>query len=473
MADVAQMTPKEKMAALNGAAYTGLFEAIADPIAQEVRNAEHERMYLYQYPVVPFMERGDVTFNLLTKLCKLSVSNGAIINAVTEFVLGGQLEVRRKKVEGFARLPGELPVSTEEVVAYTSWLSSWINPGALLKVMRQAFDNWMRYGNAYIEVVLSSVAGERHAKIYSHDADRCLYLATLSGMDRVLLVSPYWYRHTNYGDEPVAVPLYPNFSESADGTRRTMLHIKNDVSGREWYGEPIYLPALYYIYNEIQLGQYSSEAYASDFTGKVFMETYEGYGGGDGAEPPAENPNFDADGNYVAGPKGFYDQMLRFFTNRGSKKRSFIHRDAPADGKTTFVHEFKKNTDHEYHTATSRTAEGKVLQAHNWHPALMGISTPGKLGPSQEFKEAYLAKFKTVIKPRQELLADPINKALRIAAEWLGGDGVDLVQQYSIGLKNMYPELEAPGIQDAGQQAAAAIDESSALESNRQENGSE
>lgn len=426
---------KEILKELNLTGKTGVFETVADPIAEEVKNASNQKQYVHSVPVMPFMAKGDVTFKLLTRMAKLSPTHGAVINSIRRYVLGGQFEVTTKKTPGFARRK-EQPraVSLEEHEAYTDWLKSWVKPNVLLNTLNRVYDNYAKYGNAWLEIVLTEVAGERKAAIYSHDAESVLYFATLPGMPRIPLISPYWYHPTNYGEEPVAVPLWPKFAEDEAGTRRTFLHLKWDVAGRNWYGEPYWLAALYYIYMEMQSGQYNVEGFANKFTPEAFIETFEGYGGEMPATDVTEN------GQYAEGANGFLAKMEKFYSNKG-KKRRFLHRNAPADAQPSKVHQFAPNTDHHYHRAMVEIAESQAIKMHDWHAALMSIATPGKLGRSQEFKDAFNQKWHTVIKPYQAVLCDPLNEAIDIVADWLGGEATELVENYSLGLANLYEDM--------------------------------
>ena len=429
------------MAELASQSLTGVFETIDDPIAREIRDPEREARYYQGNPVVPFMEAGDADLELLTKLAKLSPTHSAVMNSIRRFVLGGQFDVVRKKVSGFCRREEQATqVEESEFMDFATWVSSWIDGGTLLKVWERVFDNYSKYGNAFIEVVLTDAGEGRSVSVYNHDVDRCLYLATDETAPRVLLISPFWYQSSNFGRTPDPVPLYPEWIEDEFGSKRTMIHIKNEVSGRDWYGEPWWLACLYYAYLEIQLGQYGAEGYSNGFTGKVFFETFDGVNSA-GSEPPPVNPAQTEGGEYIVGPRGFYKKVVRFFTNRGIFRRSVMHRSAPMGAKKTEVTQFKPNTNEKYHEAMARIAEAQIFKAHDWHPALMGVAVPGALGRSTEFEEAFKGKFFSVIKPIQDTLADPLNLVLRLAAEWLEDDGGKLTESYSLHFKNLYADM--------------------------------
>ena len=103
------------------------------------------------------------------------------------------------------------------------------------------------------------------------------------------------------------------------------------------------------------------------------------------------------------------------------------------------VHEFKSNTDHQYHTSMSALAEREVLKTHNWHSVLLGAPTPGRIGQNEEFKEVYKQKYNSVIRQWQERSLRPIIQGLQ-ACEMLMTGRLDVTSQYSLGLFNLYDE---------------------------------
>ena len=141
---MAEPTPKQIMAELNGQSFTGVFETVDDPIAREMRDTGREARYYIGKPVVPFMELGDADLELLTKLAKLSPTHAAIMNSIRRFVLGGQFDVVRRKVSGFARREDQkAPVEEADFLDFSSWVETWIKGSTLLNV-------WEQIGRAHV-----------------------------------------------------------------------------------------------------------------------------------------------------------------------------------------------------------------------------------------------------------------------------------------------------------------------------------
>lgn len=447
MANNSPYTPKEIYQELSRRSQTGVFSTIHDPLGEELRDPKWMSHSWYGLPVVPFMVNGETSIPLFQKMGRLSPTHGGCISRRSHYVLGGQFDVIRKKRPGFARRETEVKeVNDQEWGDVADWVSSVLDPLELFNSVKLNYLNLSKSGNAYYEIVLTSLGGQRFVHVYNHDADRCLYLSTETGMDRVVLISPFWYQQAPSGHVPEGVSLYPNFSEHEDGTLRTMIHTKELTDGREWYGEPEWIPGIYPVYNEIQVGQYGVEAFANDFTARVMFETFEGPGGQDYfQDEDLDQMVQDLEGydpstpGYQEGPQGFMAQLEQMWTNKGGNKRRILHRNAPADGKPTQVHQFNYNADHEFHKAKKEINQGYILEVHHMPPTLF-TQTPGKLGTSSEWKEAFKVYYPTVVKPWQDKLMDPVNIILGIASEWTGTGG-EIVQNFSLTLKNLYVDM--------------------------------
>ena len=428
------LTPKQRFAEFQRLSTPSLFGYTYDPIADELKAPENYATSLRGYPVVPFCQRGEVTIPFIRKkLCSLSPTNGAIIAKKLEFTLGGQWRIQRRKAESWAIDEELLPeVTVQEAEETREWIKETFGSySAIEDVSRPALRNYLEVGNAFIELRLFRVGGFWYARLYNHDITDCLYLPTAKDQPRVVQVFPFWYSDEAPNCEPEMIPVYPNFGEMQDGSIRTIFHIKNHVPGRKWYGEPSWLLALYYVYNEIQLGEYTVNGYSNDWLPRVFIETYEGFGN----ESPPTNPEEDTTGTINReGPEGFRSNMDSFFTRQGTKRSRWLHRNVPEGGQPSSVHEFSPSQDYKGHKSDTEVAQSKIIIAHNWHPELM-VSTPGRLGGAGAFKEAFQATYYTTIKPLEDLLVDQINKILRIVDEYQGGRRLETL---SVGLENLY-----------------------------------
>ncbi len=381
---------------------------IVDPIGEELRDPDLIRMGYLDYPIVPFFDTGDQLLGFFRKMYELSPTHGSCIESIGNYVYGGEFMVSKKTSPGFY-IPGEeYLAATPDYMRMIKFIES-LNPGFnganLLSEVESFYTNLKATGNAYLKVDFVTVAGKRYVYIKSIDAEKMRYFySDVNDPDKTLMLSPLWNSDFLYRFPPKFISTYPNITDFGNGVQSTIIHVKDIALGRDWYGLPKSKNSLRSQYTEVQLGQYQNEGYASDFIARAFIEIVD--------EGDDDDEEYD----------GSFDDAVRdTFTNSAdaaNKKRILIRRRLP-DDTPAFVHEFKANTDHEYHTATSENAEKQIIKSHNWHSVLMGIPTPGKLGGQGEFKEIYETKYFSVILPLQKKVLTPFNIALEMADVFL------------------------------------------------------
>lgn len=420
------------------------FSYISNPIDKELRDIERHRQHHYTaYPYIPFMGQGDAMLYFLQHLRMLSPTHSGIITSIRDFVLGGELEVIMKasKRPGFVRrAEQEIETNISQFNEYIDYLEAKGLTGTqLMQVLERAYDNYKTYGNAFIELVIARTDGQTGAQLHVHDMDQVRYYATLPGQQRMLMVSPKWTEEFLIRHAPQFVPLYPNFIEDEFGATRTMLHIKNVLTTYDWYGMPDWLGGLYFAYNELQLGEYSTAGYANDWIGKLLIEFEADADLQEGEETDSIDMPTSEDMTFVR-------QMERVFTNKGNgEKQSVLWRRRPIGADPTFVHEFKIETNEKFHQATTEIDEGQLFKAHNWHPSLM-IAISGKLGTTNEIKELIQYKQETVVRRIQNKLMQGLNVLLDEVATF---DNQPAMRGYGLRLSNVFIDM-LKGEEDQG-----------------------
>jgi len=399
---------------------------IPSPLRDELRDLDIARMAYSIIPYQPFFEGGDASLKFFERMRTLSPTHGSCIETISKYVLGGEIEITNRKLPGLAQTDAEkLPVSDSERNAYIEFIQRFTDFQQLHSQLAKIYDNYKTYGNAFIEIVMSEVAGERSVKFHVHDADTCRYLLTDPNEPRIVLISPLWTTSYIIRNTPNSVPLYPNQTVDANGSRRTIIHLTNDVVGRDWYGLPDSIMGLYFIYLEYQQGRFTVDGYANDWIPRVFFELCEDLEG-------------DSDSLASDSTDEFEEALLNTFTNRGSDKKSVMYRvRAPGSSEKTEVHEFAANTNEKFHQAMGDIAESQVYKAHDWHP-MLNQKTQGSLGNAGEFQQVFRLKFHTVIFPLQKTILAPMQQALKLAEEWLGFQNPNGT---TIGLTNIFANL--------------------------------
>lgn len=372
---------------------------ICDPVTDEIRDYDRAKQLAYNiFPIVPFFDGADATLRFFRKMKEQSPTHGAVIDRIGVFTFGEGLKVVRKKRPGFVLQTEDNTAGDGEANQFIDFVES-INPDfdgeAMLTEMWQSHENLKTYGNYFLRVDMVEVAGVRAVFFKILDCETVRYKLTSKGEKKVLLVSPLWTWEYLQRETPEYLPVYPNIERTGRGMKSTVIHIRNNVVSREWYGMPDSFPSLRYQLLEAQQGQYSTENYANDFIPRTIIEV----------EADTEDDGSD----------GFDAAVKATYTNRAQEKKRVVIRRRLPDEKPMVVHEMKANTDHEYHVKMSDEAERQIVKSHGFHKVLLGSPTPGKLGQNQEFQQVYRhVNFTTIRAYRNELLAG-WHKAISLA----------------------------------------------------------
>jgi len=391
------------------------------PIADELRDPKDSILAYRILPYVPFFEGGDASLKFFERMRTLSTTQGSCIDSIKSYALGGDFDVIRNKIPGLAQTEAEMvEVSAAERASYVDFILSFTDFAKLMVDANAILENKKTYGNVFYEVVKTEVAGQRSIHFHVHDCDECRFLITGINEHRVVLVSPSWTWDYLSKYTPRPVPMYPAEMVEEDGTVRTMIHVKNYVVGRPWYGLPDSVQSLYYQYLEYQQGRFTVDGYANDWTAKVFIET----------EGDDEDED-DDDSLDLA--------LIDTFTNKGDNKKSFVLRNRTPGMAKTEITQFQPNTNEKFHEAMGTISEKQIIKSHNWHPILFMDTREGLGGNSgSKFLEVFRNKYYTVIKPAQEETLEPIRMALKIAQEWLGYANPDSL---TLGLTNIFKQM--------------------------------
>ena len=413
------------------------FGDVRDPIAEELKDTDTSKLIYDRIPIIPFFDNGDATLRVMRRMRELSPTHSACVSNIGQYVFGGELTTRHYVEPGMAFDSEEDKPLTEaenrEFIEFIQSLNPEMTFEQLLETATSIYENRKTFGNAFLRIDAIKVAGQWYFYFESIDSEKCRYYMTQPGEDKIIVISAEWTNAYINKYPPEFVGAYPHWADYGGGKMSTIIHVKNKVVGRDWYGVPESFGSLYWQYMEVQQGQHGTSGYANDFVARVFF--------GITADPDADGDEDDFD-----------EAVRQTFTNQASAygnapKRYIIHRKL-ADDDEVQIKEFQANTDHEYHLTMSNIAERQVIKSHNWHSLLMGIPTPGKLGQNQEFKEVYKQYYNNVIRPWQEKSLRPLIQALQICEEMRNGKK-DVSIRFTLGLFNLYSDYLKSDTPDA------------------------
>lgn len=370
----------------------------------------------------------------------LSSTAEACTNRIVQYSTGGGFITKFKRTAGWHKPVGdaELNVTDEQDLAMREFVNN-LNPSddadKLLGEIEQLVDNRLTTGNQWLCLRLVDVAGEKHAYLDAKDSEHVRYWATRDGDSPLAVISRSFDIGYITKYPPTFIGVYPHWTDDPDtGDRLTLFHDKDRSIGRKWYGTPRNMGALYPKMMEASMGEFGVRGYKKKWTAQVIIET-------------TGDPEDKED------PVNFRNALSRLYTNEGEGD-TFAHRNKMQGDDAMTVHQVKPNTEHEFHKAMKSMAKQDIVQAYDWHMVLLSEQTPGKLGQSNEFITIYRNKYQTVIKPMQERVLMTVNKALQLAAEWVGNSSVDGL---SLGLRDMLEDV------DTKEEAAEAQKETPAL----------
>lgn len=409
---------------------------ICDPIADEIRDYERAKDLAYtRFPIIPFFDNADATLRFFRKMKEQSPTHGACINRIGVYTFGEGLKVVKKKENGFVLSDSDdVEVDDTEAKKFIEFIEG-INPDfdgdILLDEMWMSHENLKTYGNYFLRVDMVEVAGSRFAYVSVIDCEECRYKLTDRGEEKVLLVSPLWTWDYLRRYTPEFLPVYPRVERTKPGVMTTVIHVKNKVVQRKWYGLTDSFPSLRDQLLESQQGQYYTENYANDFVPRTIIE-------------------IDSDSE-DDGADGFDDAVKATYTNRGTERKRVVIRRRLREETPMTVHEVKSSTDFQEHRAMSDEAEEQIVKAHGWHKVLLGSPTPGRLGASQEFSEIYRHFNFTTIRPYRRKVLSGWHKAFEMIDEFMNGSKT-VTAEMSLTCSDLFKDyLEATVIENKGE----------------------
>ncbi|MCB0595422.1 MAG: hypothetical protein KDD28_15125 [Phaeodactylibacter sp.] len=413
------------------------FAEPSSPIPAQVEDVKDIREFFGKYKdvYVPYAGTDKHTSHslqaFLNSLLELSPTHGACADKIQKLCFGGKVDFVRR-LDPVYNLEGDPEVSAAEKLRFYEFvkkLKAFDSSGQEINLRRLAKNNYWSLagdGNYFIELQRSVVAGMPQFSAIIRKNEHCLYLATDTGQQRWLAVSPIWREDYILRYPPQYVPLYPLWAREADGFERTMIHVKNGE--KWWYGRPATIGALLDKYYEFQASDYKSKQTAAAFIGQVFIEVED------------TDPQYDM-GDESAMQDG-YDSLAEQFeqnhTNRAERPQTVVLSTRPFGSKQAFVFQFSPNTNENWYKVTQEVAETNIIKAHGVSRRIMGMDVAAGLNTN-----AYLEEFEilsaTTFRDIQETISEPINNI--ILAEAALHFGQQDMLEYSLQFNSPFSEM--------------------------------
>ena len=348
---------------------------------------------------VPFFSPNDNFFSTLLEARLLSVTQNACITTKRDYTVGEGWQISNLK-DGQAIDKN-----------FEAWAAAVNNKNeSLNKLIGKLAGNDLTFGNAFVEIVRGTAGGRKFIKVYLHSCLECR-LANPDAEDicRSVIVSKkfkeqgIWYGSGNSTEIPLYDPLRPAASWKKDGkVERTMLHLKNEYEGYEYYGMPSNVSCLPQQVLEYETVRYNLDNLENNMQpgGVVVLQ-----------------------GNLTNGEANKLGrQLIKTHTGRGKRGR-WVVLSSEQGINDSKIEKFNMQQDGSF-LEMDRANQEKIILANQWDALLAGMQTGSALGKGNSYiLSLFRIKYQTVIKPLQAKIVEGfLNPLLKIADEWQGSN---------------------------------------------------
>lgn len=350
---------------------------------------------------VPFFDSGDNFFQILLEAALLSPTNFACIGSKTKFSIGKGLRLAQKKDS-----------AAPEDKELAKWCRRVNKKGqSFNKILKGIFNNRYAAGNSFIELVRFSVGKTKYFQIYLRNYIDCRL--NMPGADEDDIPTSVFISKTfrkkgvwNFTekDDPIEIALYngdpkQKWTKGDDGVERLVIHLKNEVSGYDYYGMPSNVASLPQQILEYKFARYNMDNFDNNMVigGVITVEA---------SLTPDEAAKFSKD---VTG------------AHTGDGKRGKYVILASEQGiKNSRIENFDQDKEYDYIEGDKRIEE-KIILSNEWSKALIDPQSSGLGNSGKQIKEIYETKMNTVIAPEQTaILEDFVIPVMEMIDAWTG-----------------------------------------------------
>ena len=353
--------------------------------------------YLSGQRYIPFLYPHDDFFKTLLEAKTLSLTHNACIETKKQYCAGAGL--CDKSGQDFSK----------EVIA---WLRRMNAKGESSDTLiKKAFGSFFTFGNAVIELVRFRVAGKAVLYVYVHNVREWrLAWPDKNGVVTAAMHSKLFLRQGITTSEQLkesrTVPLYDfsnpnskkNWFTDDKGAERTVIWLKNDFDGYDYYGMPSSVSSLIYQVLEYKGARYNLDNFENNLvTGGIL----------------ALRGNM---GDEEASKIG--KQIVKNHTGDGKRGRVMVVASEEGIAGSDY-HQFNTNGEGSFLKFDENLTQ-KIIFANEWDAILAGISHQRSLGKGNTFlRTVYQIKKTTVIDPAQQFLIENVWTIIQqIAASW-------------------------------------------------------
>jgi hypothetical protein len=361
---------------------------------------------------IPFLNPTDNFAQLLVEAKMLSPTNKSCVGSKSEFCLGtGVMFKDVDKVEGFddfARSVNRKGQSLNEII-------------------KGGFNSFFTGGNAYLEIVRGEILGTRVMAIYKRNLLDCrLALPDDDDMAVSVIVSKEFRERGIWDmsmDKVTNIPIYSTnmfdnvWWRDSRGFEHTMIHLKNEEEGYDYYGMPSNIASLPQQILEYKAARANIDNFDNNLVlgGTILLK---------GNVTPAE-------------AKKIGKQIVYQHSGDGKRGRFAILYSENGALQDTKIDQFQKERDGDF-IELDKHIEDKIVSANQWDPLLAGMHKSSGIGSggTAYIRSIFDIKNESVIKPAQAFMVDKFLKPLMFIIDDFMGTSYS---KHEIGLQTVLP----------------------------------
>jgi len=360
---------------------------------------------------IPFLNPRDNFPRILLEAKTLSPTTVACITSKVQYCIGKGWFIKDKK----------------EDKLLTEWAAAVNHNDDLNNVLCDIFENLFTLGNAYVEVVRGAVGGKKFVKVFMRSVLDCRLNRPDEDFDEpsFVIISKEFRRegvwNMNKGSY-MTVPLHSfntfdnPWVKSDDGFEHTIFHLKNKISGYDYYGMPSNVSSLPEQILEYQAARFNIDNFENNLEigGMMLIK---------GNLTDEEARKIGKDIVFQHSGDGQRGKWVILSSQGGIEKSDIVPFNRDQQG--SFIE-------------LDQHIQDKIVAANNWSGYLCGIDKKSGLGSagSSYIRSIFDIANNTTIKPQQEYVIKKFIKPLmQICDQWMGTKW----SQYDISLQSVLP----------------------------------
>ena len=360
---------------------TGFVAKIQDPVMP--RETDKEKDFVGDW-VQYFKDDNNIFPNDLAKRAKRASVHNAILESKLVFTCGEGLTFERN---------GEA-IDLDTDARLRDYVQNINNKGeSLEEIYKRCAKDLITLGSFSVQV-----AKESGYTYYFHQDSTEVRLEKENEQNSIenAYISTDWNSIKNNDTEGIEedIEKIPIFSK---GTREanSIIYRREYSPEHRYYGMPDYVGALHWIDISYKIPTFNLTRFKNGFMPSAVVDLV-------GEPPEGMTPE-----DYIK------DVVIPKFTDEGNNSKILFQMVDSQENKTN-VQLFDGIKDGDF-TELQQLADQNIISAHRWHPSLSGIQTAGKLGTSQEIRNAFELVNNTVIRGYKNALIPTFNMMLEEA----------------------------------------------------------